>query len=83
MANSTQCERILHALRQGKLTTADFMARECINCGYGYGLNIAKYSSRIADLRRKGYTIEARRISPGFYEYTLTGEPEPPRLLGV
>lgn len=62
----TQSQRIIDALRAGAKTT-DYFIDE---------LRIFKYSSRIADLRRKGYVIEAKNIRRGLWRYTLVGEPE-------
>jgi hypothetical protein len=75
MPKITQGQRIIEALRKRPLTTADFYHHECPQCGYGEGLNIAKYSSRIADLRKLGYIIKAEKIKPSFWKYTLVRDP--------
>lgn len=72
----TQAQRILEALRKGPLLTTDFYEHSCPNCGFGKGLNIPKYSSRIADLRRRGYIIEAKKTGKGnVHRYELVHEP--------
>ena len=61
MQKSTQCSRILSAFRESDITSA-FMIDE---------LRIFKYSSRIADLRAKGYVIKATRIKKSLWSYHL------------
>ena len=65
MQKSTQCQRILAELREGPLTTVDFFER----------LHIWKYSSRLADLRAKGYIIKATRIKKSLWSYHLEDWP--------
>jgi len=66
MGRITQCDKILGAIRANGSVTS----REMIDMG------IFKYSSRIADLRAKGYVIRATRVRGTLYRYTLEGEPE-------
>ncbi len=42
---------------------------------------IARYSSRIAELRRQGYDISTERLSESVFKYTLVSEPLTPKEL--
>ena len=61
----TQCNRILTALRESDITSAFFIDE----------LRIFKYSSRLADLRAKGFVIKATRIRKSLWSYHLEDRP--------
>jgi len=63
----TQCEKIIAALRASG--SQGITSRDMI------GMNIFKYSSRIAELRRRGWVIKAHRVRGNLYRYTLKSRP--------
>lgn len=65
---SSQCYRILSALRKGSITTADML-----------NWRIGKYSSRISELRAEGHVIRAERIGKGLWRYELEKPLEVPQ----
>lgn len=71
MARLSQCDKILNTIRMNGSMTS----REMIDQG------IFKYSSRIADLRKKGYDIRAHRVKDTLYTYTLGRAPETKRAM--
>ncbi len=63
----TQCDRIVEALKSSPNgITSTYMIQD---------MRIYKYSSRIADLRAKGYVIQAQRVKGTLYRYLLISEP--------
>lgn len=53
---------VLERLRKGSATTRDLIL-----------MGIAKYTSRISDLRAAGYDVKATRIENGIWKYELMG----------
>jgi hypothetical protein len=56
-----QCQAVLDRLRRGPTSN------------YDLALISLKYTSRISDLRAKGYTITATEQGQGLFFYTLEG----------
>jgi hypothetical protein len=68
-----QRQKIIELLRRnGKagLLTSDFLR-----------IPIARYSSRLRELRQQGYGISTERITEGCYKYVLRFEPPVPKEL--
>lgn len=68
----SQVDRVLAALRNGPLNTADFLAPNVCDGGKP----IIRLAARIHDLQERGYRVETRRRLNSTVDYFLVGEPE-------
>ena len=62
-----QTERLLNALKTKPMTNTEIIDY----------LRIFNYTGRISDLRKQGYTIVAKKLQKGLWQYKLEEEGEP------